>query len=76
LTSRPERTNYLLSTATLDARSPALIQLEHSDGIIIPVVEHCMGAEILEARGALTCMKEHQSVDIRNVLVYKAYVET
>ena len=32
-----------------------------------------MGAEIVEARGALTCMKEYQSVDIRNVLgMYKA----
>jgi len=28
-------------------------------GIIIPVLEHCMGAEIAEAKGALTCMKEH-----------------
>jgi len=28
-------------------------------GIIIPVLEHCMGAEIVEAKGALTCMKEH-----------------
>jgi len=53
------------------------------DGIIIPVVEHCLRAEIAEiaeARGTLTCMKEHQSVDIRNVLgherMYRAYAET
>ena len=38
------------------------------DRIVIPVVEHCMGAEIAEARGTLTCVKEHQSVDIRNAL--------
>jgi len=30
-----------------------------NDDIIIPVVEHGRGAEIAEARGALTCMKEH-----------------
>ena len=51
-----------------------------ADGIIIPVVEHCLRGEIAEARRTLTCMKEHQSVDIRNVLgherMYRAYAET
>jgi len=53
---------------------------EKSDGIITPVVEHCMGVEMAEARGALTYMKEHQNLDIRNVLgherMYRAYAET
>jgi len=48
-----------------------------SGGIIIPVVEHCLRAEIAEA---LTCMEEHQSVDIRNILgheqMYREYAET
>jgi len=47
------------------------------DGI---VMEHCMGAEIAEARGTLTCVKEHQSVDIRNALghqlMYRAITHT
>ena len=38
-----------------------------------------MGTEIAEARGTLICMKEHQSVDIKNVLgherMYRAYAE-
>jgi len=53
------------------------------DGIIIPVVEHCLRgaiAEIAEAQGTPTYMKEHQSVDIRNILgderMYGAYAET
>jgi len=53
------------------------------DGIIIPVVEHCIGSRDrgeAEAKGTLTCMKEHRSVDIRNVLgkerMYRAYAET
>jgi len=49
------------------------------DGIVIPVVEHCLQAEIA-ARATLTCIKEHQRVDIKNVLgherMYRAYVET
>jgi len=36
-----------------------------------------MEAEIAERRGTLTCIKEHQRVDIRNVLgherMYKVY---
>ena len=43
-------------------------------------MEHCMGAEIAEARGTLTCVKEHQSVDIRNALghqlMYRAIAHT
>ena len=40
-----------------------------------------MGVEIAEARGVLTCIKDHQSVDIRNVLGHekkmcRAYAET
>jgi len=49
------------------------------DGIIIPVWSTEI-AEIAEARGTLTCIEEHQSVDIRNVLgherMYRAYAET
>jgi len=41
------------------------------------VVEHCLRAEIAEARGTLICIKEHRRVDIRNVLgyewIYRAY---
>ena len=57
--------------------------MQRYDGIIISVVEQCRRAgiaEIEEARVTLTCMKEHQSVDIGNVLgherMYKAYAET
>ena len=46
-------------------------------------MEHCLRAGIAgiaEARGTLTCIEEHQSVDIRNVLgheqMYRAYAET
>ena len=50
-----------------------------SDGIIIPVGEHCLRAGIAETGGMLTCAKEHQSVDIRNILghkqMYRAYAE-
>jgi len=35
------------------------------------VVEHCLRAEIAEARGTLICIKEHRRVDIRNVLGYE-----
>ena len=37
----------------------SMMSRRDSDGIIILVVEHCMGAEIAEAKGALACMKEH-----------------
>ena len=53
------------------------------DGIIIPVVGHCLRAEIAKianARGTLTCMKEDQTVDNMNLLVhaqmYRSYAET
>jgi len=43
-------------------------------------VEDWLRAEIAEAQGALTCIKKHQRVDIRNVLgherMYRAYAET
>jgi len=42
-------------------------------------VDNFLRAEIAEALGALTCIKKHQKVGIRNVLeherVYRAYAE-
>jgi len=68
--------NYLIQ---LNIKEQFRFISEKFEGIIIPAVEHCMGAEIAEARGTLTCIKEHQSVDIGNVLghgqMYRAYAE-
>ena len=50
------------------------------DGIIIPSSGALYVSRESGAKGALTCMKEHRSVDIRNVLgderMYRAYGET
>ena len=51
------------------------------DGIIIPSSGALdVSRERAEAKGALICMKEHRSVDIRNVVghkwMYREYAET
>jgi len=38
--------------------APLFLLTDHSDGIVIRVVDHCLRAEIAEARGELTSIKD------------------